>query len=48
MAFPFQFDPQMKIFIGKVKLYVPDFTFLIFTAKTGGERGEKSYFTFPK
>ena len=36
MAFPFQFDPQMKIFIGNVKIYVPEFYFFNFYGKNGG------------
>eukprot|EP00493_Phyllostaurus_siculus_P027948 UN28296 len=41
MASPFQFDLQMKIFVGNIKHHVPEFCFLIFTAKMGkGERGE--------
>ena len=45
----------MKIFIGNVKLWVPEFCFFNFYGKNGGvgkngekERGEKSNFTLPR
>ena len=40
MAFPFQFDTQMKIFIGNVKFYIPEFCFFKFLRQKRGGGSE--------